>query len=80
METIKTVVATVMLAVLSLLACVSNSSQAETLIVSTLAGGGQGGFADGLGSAARFQGPVAITIDAEGNLYVADSYNAASAR
>jgi len=42
--------------------------------VSTLAGG-ERGYADGLGSAARFDLPTGITMDAEGNLYVADTFN-----
>ena len=43
--------------------------------VSTLAGSGQPGFVDGRGSAARFYRPSGITIDATGNLYVADTNN-----
>jgi len=50
--------------------------------VSTLAGSGRaassaldGGYADGLGEAARFNVPGGITIDKEGNLYVSDSAN-----
>ena len=47
--------------------------------VSTLAGGGlaggERGFADGQGRAARFSSPCGIAIDAAGNLYVADKYN-----
>ena len=42
--------------------------------VTTLAGG-QWGFADGQGSAAKFSDPHGITIDAMGNLYVADRGN-----
>ncbi|MDR2209180.1 MAG: IPT/TIG domain-containing protein [Azoarcus sp.] len=43
--------------------------------VSTFAGGGNNDFRDGVGSAAYFKQPSGITIDAKGNLYVADSYN-----
>jgi len=43
--------------------------------VSTLAGSGEKGFADGEGNAARFFEPSGIAIDAEGNLYVTDSMN-----
>jgi sugar lactone lactonase YvrE len=45
-----------------------------TAMVSTIAGGKEG-FADGIGSAAKFNWPSGITIDAAGNLYVADSRN-----
>ena len=44
-------------------------------VVSTLAGGGPGRFADGAGTAAAFNEPRGFTQDAAGNLYVADYQN-----
>lgn len=44
-----------------------------TGVVTTLAGmAGQSGFADGIGSAARFNRPWGMAFDGAGNLYVAD--------
>lgn len=43
--------------------------------VSTLAGDGISGNADGTGSAARFYLPFAIVADPSGNVYVGDTYN-----
>lgn len=44
--------------------------------VSTLAGGLQErSFADGNGTAARFNFPIGLAADADGNVYVADSFN-----
>ncbi|HEY8999881.1 MAG TPA: NHL repeat-containing protein [Mucilaginibacter sp.] len=43
--------------------------------VSTFAGSGQPGSGDGTGNAASFNSPFGIAIDANGNLYVADSGN-----
>jgi sugar lactone lactonase YvrE len=45
-------------------------------VVSTIAGKpGSNGFADGVGTEARFSGPQGIAADAFGNLYVADGDN-----
>ena len=43
--------------------------------VTTLAGADSAGFADGQGSAARFNAPKGIAVDATGNVYVADTFN-----
>lgn len=44
-------------------------------VVSTVAGDGTAGYADGPVAQARFNGPVGVTIDDQGNLYIADTYN-----
>jgi gliding motility-associated-like protein len=44
-------------------------------VVSTLAGSGEAGYGDGAGTAAKFNEPRGITIDATGNLLVADGGN-----
>jgi sugar lactone lactonase YvrE len=50
-------------------------------VVSTVAGApGTAGFADGIGSAARFDHPTSLAFDALGNLYVADTGNHAIRR
>ena len=43
--------------------------------VSTLAGSGVAGFADGQGAQAQFNGPVGVAVDEAGIVYVADTYN-----
>jgi sugar lactone lactonase YvrE len=45
-------------------------------VVTTIAGiAGKAGKADGTGSSARFNGPLGITVDSDGNVYVADTSN-----
>jgi len=43
-------------------------------VVSNLAGSTEG-FSDGEGTLAQFNRPTGVAVDAEGNVYVADSYN-----
>jgi sugar lactone lactonase YvrE len=43
--------------------------------VSTVAGSFSSGFADGVGTAAKFSGPSGLALDGQGALYVADSGN-----
>ncbi len=44
-------------------------------MVSTIAGSGTAGFADGTGTSASFNSPFGIAVDAAGNIYVADAGN-----
>jgi DNA-binding beta-propeller fold protein YncE len=44
-------------------------------MVSTLAGTGEEGFANGDASLAKFNSPVGIALDSVGNVLVADRYN-----
>ncbi len=43
--------------------------------VTTLAGNGQAGFADGMGATAQFNGPMGVTVGSDGRVYVADTWN-----
>ncbi|NHN27387.1 hypothetical protein FIA58_017035 [Flavobacterium jejuense] len=44
--------------------------------VATVAGtANSDGFQDGIGTAAKFDGPIAVAIDSQGNLFVVDNYN-----
>jgi streptogramin lyase len=44
-------------------------------VVTTLAGGNEAGNRDGIGSAALFNVPLGIAVDASGNLYVVEGTN-----
>jgi hypothetical protein len=46
-----------------------------TPVVTTLAGSGSSGSADGTGTAASFRGPSGVAVDGSGNVYVADDSN-----
>jgi len=50
-------------------------SKAQTVKVTTLAGGKDAGFTDGAGADAKFASPRDVAIDASGNCYVADTNN-----
>jgi hypothetical protein len=43
--------------------------------VSTLAGSGSEGFADGAGAAAQFNDPIGVAVDGEGSIIIADYNN-----
>jgi len=47
----------------------------STGVVSTLAGTGLSGSADGIGAVASFSNPSAVAVDVAGNVYVADFFN-----
>ncbi len=44
-------------------------------VVSTLAGSGTRGAVEGVGTAAQFDGPAGVAVDASGNVYVAETRN-----
>lgn len=47
----------------------------ESTVVTTVAGGTGPGFTNGFGSLAKFSGPLGVTVDPMGVLYVADTLN-----
>jgi uncharacterized protein YjiK len=54
----------------------TSASTADTTVnVTTLAGNGTAGLVNGTGSAASFNNPQGVAVDAAGNIYIADSFN-----
>ena len=46
-----------------------------TGVVTTIAGNGVAGYADGTGTAAQFNSPTGVVVDPSGTIYIADSFN-----
>jgi NHL repeat len=53
----------------------ANTSAGPWNIVSTLSGGGIQGYLEGTSTTSQFNLPYDVTVDASGNVYVADTYN-----
>ena len=51
------------------------SFQVHAQVVSTFVGAGSSGSSNGTGTSASFNGPVGLSVDASGNIYVADREN-----
>lgn len=52
------------------------AKQGSKLVTTIFAGGkGQGGYVDGIGTAARFLNPQAVVVDNTGNIFVSDENN-----
>jgi sugar lactone lactonase YvrE len=54
---------------------VMSFSYSQVMVTNFAGGWGSSGYQDGIGSQAKFFSPMGITIDANNNLYVADTYN-----
>ena len=53
----------------------NSSSLSKSWVVSTLAGNGEDGYADDVGTAAQFAAPFGVAVDSNDNIYVADYSN-----
>ena len=66
----------ILLAALFCLGCQGvGFAQTSSALVTTLAGSGSSGYADGTGTQASFSAPAGVAVDGNGNVYVADSSN-----
>ena len=54
---------------------IKTENSQEVVEVSTLAGSGAEGFANGIGTSAQFNNPRGVAVDSSGNVYVADTGN-----
>ena len=54
---------------------ITPADRIEDRMVSTIAGSGERGFAEGTGTEAEFYGPHGVAVDSSGNVYVADESN-----
>ena len=50
-------------------------SESMAWVISTFAGTGSAGHAEGIGSTALFNSPYGVAVDSRGNVYVADANN-----
>lgn len=63
------------LIVIALASCGGDGGTATQWIVSTFAGSGQYGSADGTATTASFANPLSVAVDSAGTVFVADSFN-----